>query len=77
MRMPYTLNIPHEEACNVSQSFLQMRTLKFPPTSFLMQLLDIVLEKNYFCFQDQFYLQVRGVAMESAVTPVIVKFIPG
>nr|XP_060626296.1 uncharacterized protein LOC132771840 [Anolis sagrei ordinatus] len=36
-----------------------------------MDLLDIVLEKNYFRFQNQFYFQVFGVAMGSPLAPSI------
>uniref|UniRef100_A0A803TIM4 Reverse transcriptase domain-containing protein n=1 Tax=Anolis carolinensis TaxID=28377 RepID=A0A803TIM4_ANOCA len=36
-----------------------------------MDLLDIVLEKNYFRFQNQFYFQTFGVAMGSPLAPSI------
>lgn len=41
-------NIPHQEARWVVQNKLDSRTVKSPPTHFLLELLDLILEKNYF-----------------------------
>lgn len=61
----YTL-IPHNIICLVISTCLDKRPNMNPPTYFLMELLDLILDKNYFKFGDQFYCQVRGVAMGSA-----------
>lgn len=38
---------------------------------FLLDLMDIILEKNYFQFENQFYYQVKGVAMKKVSAPSI------
>uniref|UniRef100_A0A803SUQ2 Reverse transcriptase domain-containing protein n=1 Tax=Anolis carolinensis TaxID=28377 RepID=A0A803SUQ2_ANOCA len=64
-------SIPLEEARQVIKDVLDTRASLSPPTHFLMDLLDIVLENNYFKFGTQFYLQVCGVAMGSSLAPAI------
>ncbi|XP_062836681.1 uncharacterized protein LOC134298951 [Anolis carolinensis] len=64
-------NIPLDEARTIIENILRRRTKLQPPTHFLMDLLDIVLEKNYFRFQNQFYFQTFGVAMGSPLAPSI------
>lgn len=64
-------NIPHETARWVVQNVLDKRCDLFPPTHFLMDLLEIVLEKNYFVQENRFFLQVNGVAMGSPIAPSI------
>lgn len=64
-------NIPHEGARSVAQGILDSRTDPNPPTHFLMELLEIVLEKNYFTQEKNFFLQVNGVAMGSPVAPSV------
>lgn len=65
------MNIPHEGARLVAQNTLDCRIDPNPPTHFIMGLLEIVLEKNYFTQEKQFFLQVNGVAMGSPVAPSI------
>uniref|UniRef100_A0A803TWT5 Reverse transcriptase domain-containing protein n=1 Tax=Anolis carolinensis TaxID=28377 RepID=A0A803TWT5_ANOCA len=62
-------NIPLDEARTVLKELLDTRESSIPPTQFLIDLLDIVLDYNYFRFGSQFYLQTFGVAMESALAP--------
>lgn len=64
-------NIPHNEARATVQLKLEMCQLQDPPTYFLLDLLDLVLEKNYFRVREQFYYQIKGVAMGSACAPSI------
>lgn len=42
-----------------------------PPTHFLLDILDNVLEKNYFRMEDQFYFQIQGIALGSVCAPSI------
>lgn len=42
-----------------------------PPSFFLLELLDLILERNYFRFDQQFYYQICVVVMGSSVAPSI------
>lgn len=64
-------NIPHEAARLVVQNALDRRRDLLPAAHFLMNLLEIVLEKNYFTQERRFFLQTNGVAVGSPVTPSI------
>lgn len=64
-------NIVHTEAYRAISMFLDRREDLFPPTHFLLEILELILEKNYFRFGDQFYIQKRGIAMGSAAAPTI------
>lgn len=59
------------EAIAVAELYLQKRNEQPPSTSFLIQLLYIVLENNCFHFQDLFYFQIQGVAVESLFASTI------
>lgn len=54
------INITHEEA--KMEATLDDKAVIYPETYFLMQLIYITLDKNYFSFKDDFYKQVKGVA---------------
>lgn len=62
-------NIPHEEARNTVQQTLENDSGNLPPMHFILDLVDIVLENNYFCFADGYYFQTRGVSMGSPFVP--------
>lgn len=47
------------------------QTSFYPLIHFLLDLLDILLEKNYFVFNNEFFLQTRGVAMGSSFSSSI------
>lgn len=64
-------NIPHSEARLAVQLKLESCSSQSPPTHFLLDLLNLVLEKNYFRVGEQFYYQIKGVAMGSACAPSI------
>nr|XP_008114451.1 PREDICTED: uncharacterized protein LOC103279723 [Anolis carolinensis] len=64
-------NIPLDEARTVIKELLDTRNPPAPPTHFLMDLLDIVLENNYFRCKSQFFLQIFGVTMGSPVAPAL------
>lgn len=51
--------------------FLDKRSNPDPPNYFLLELLDLIIEKNYFKSDGQFNYQVKGVAMGCAPEPAI------
>lgn len=50
-------NVPHDEARLVVEESLDFRSLKEPPTYLLIEFLDLILEHNYFRFDDCLNLQ--------------------
>lgn len=64
-------NITHSEAYRILALCLDQRDDLYPPTSFLLELLELILKKNYFRFLDKFFMQIKGVAMGSAAAPSI------
>lgn len=59
-------NIPHDEARIIIENKLDSCPIREPPTHFLLELLDVIMEKNYFHVEDNFFQQIKGVAMGSA-----------
>lgn len=64
-------NITHSESYRILAFCLDKRDDPYPPTHFLLEILELILEKNYFKFMDRFFLQIKGVAMGSATAPSI------
>lgn len=62
-------SIPHEEGMQAVQDKLTQTDLITSTQTFLLELLRMILYKNYFRFQDTFYLQLKGTAMGSNVAP--------
>lgn len=62
-------SIPLDEARATIQYYLSDATYDGPPCHFILQLVDILLEKNYFKYQDQFFLQIKAVSMGSPFVP--------
>lgn len=60
-------NIPHDAGLASLKYFLQMNEV--PHTEFLLSLAHEVLTKNYFIFQNNFFLQTQGTAMGSPMAP--------
>ena len=60
----YTV-IPNADGLSALKHFLDQRTTKDPPTSTLLRLAELVLTTDGFSFDQQFYVQVGGVAMGS------------
>lgn len=65
-------NILHEDGGQVAQKIRDQRPGHEPPTIFLLHLLDIILNKNYFHFDGSSYFQCKGVAMGCPIAPSIV-----
>lgn len=57
------MSIPHDEAYLVTADFLERREKKDPPTHFLSELLELVLEKNFFRCDQDYYIQRKGIAI--------------
>ncbi len=63
-------NIPHTDGLLALEFFLTQRSVDVKPsTACLLDLASIVLTNNFFRFQDDFYLQVKGTAMGSKMAP--------
>lgn len=56
-------SIPHDDIHLVIDLYLDNRQIMQPPKYFLLELLDLIIEKNYFTFEEDYYYQTRGVAM--------------
>ncbi len=63
------MSIPHINGLEAINCFLKQRTKQHPSTERLLSLTNEVLTKNYFMFQDQYYLQLQDSAMGSPVAP--------
>lgn len=63
-------NIPHDEGlCSIKEEIMKNALLTNQEIGFLMTLFELVLSKNYFRFEHDFYLQTQGVAMGSSIAP--------
>lgn len=61
-------SIPHDEFRNVISEYLELDH-HLPPVNFLLDLVDLLLEKNYFRYKEDYFLQVKGVSMGSYFAP--------
>lgn len=61
-------NIPNEAGCEAVRHFLTTTPVEIP-SEYLLLGLDIVLNNNIFKFEKQYYQQIMGTAMGSAVAP--------
>lgn len=62
-------NIPLDEGINIFGKFLETRSDKSVPTTFLITLLTLVLTCNVLVFNNKYYLQRIGTAMGTRVAP--------
>ncbi|XP_073441691.1 uncharacterized protein [Dendrobates tinctorius] len=63
-------SINHHEGLHAVDKFLDTyMDLSPPKKDFCLDMLEVVLTKNFFLFEDQFFLQCRGTAMGSNVAP--------
>lgn len=62
-------NIPHEEGMEACREVWDKRTVKSPPTKYLMKLLEHILKLNNFVFDNKHYLQINGTAMGTKMAP--------
>uniref|UniRef100_A0A803J8T0 Reverse transcriptase domain-containing protein n=1 Tax=Xenopus tropicalis TaxID=8364 RepID=A0A803J8T0_XENTR len=64
----YTI-IPHDMGIGATRRALLTDTSSRTPTEFLLQLLELTLTRNFFRFENSFFLQIAGTAMGSALAP--------
>ena len=62
-------NIPHQGGLEAIAYFLNQRTEQTPSTACLQHLTELVLTKNFFLFENCYYLQTSGTAMGSKMAP--------
>ena len=62
-------NVPHIEGLEALTHFLNERQTRTPPTDFLVGLSRLILNRNYFKFENAYYLQCQGVSMGSPCSP--------
>ncbi len=63
-------NIPHTEGLLALKYFLDLCSdNEGLPTKFIVDMAELVLTKNYFLFEKEFYLQIEGTAMGATIAP--------
>lgn len=62
-------NVPHREGLVALRYFLLKRETHLPPTDFQLEMLELILNRNSFKFEDTYYLQHQGMAMGSSCNP--------
>lgn len=55
-------NVPHTEGLEALKQFLDRRESFTTPT-FLVKMTELILKRNYFKFEDSYYLQLQGVQL--------------
>lgn len=64
----YTV-VPNHGGLEALRYFLDQRQTLNPPTDSLLRLAELVLEKNCFVFNNQFYRQIGGICMGTRMGP--------
>ena len=62
-------NIPHDEGISACMNALNTRPSQHPPTSDICQLIELILTRNNFIFNEENYLQLQGTAMGTRMAP--------
>jgi len=62
-------NIPHDDGLAACKEMLETRPTPQPPTSDVIDLAQLVLERNCFQFENQHYAQILGTAMGTRMAP--------
>lgn len=62
-------SIPHREGIEVIRQNLAEMELPEGLCTLLLELLRLILTKNFFCYENQFFIQKQGTAMGSNVAP--------
>ena len=70
--------IPHEDTLNAAAHYLSKRdSTQNPPNAFLLELLHLVLSRNYMKYDSNWYLQQAGTAMGTATAPSVAGLVVG
>lgn len=64
-------SIPQDDIRSTIQMVLEKENTGLPPMHFILDLVDILIEKNYFYFAGNYYFQTIGVSMGSPFTPSV------
>ena len=64
----YTV-IPNNEGLQALKYFFNQRPIKKPSSETLLRLAELVLTLNCFSFGDNYYKQIKGVAMGTKMGP--------
>ncbi|XP_071171038.1 uncharacterized protein [Mytilus edulis] len=73
-------NIPHELGLKAVQYWLEKYLDEIPErfsNDFIIKGLKLILENNYFQFNDTYYLQIKGTAMGTKVAPTYATLVMG
>ncbi|XP_071160924.1 uncharacterized protein [Mytilus edulis] len=62
-------NIPHADGIESCREVWDSRSLKIPPTEYIVEMHTMVLKKNNFTFQGEHYLKTNGTAMGTKMAP--------
>lgn len=62
-------NIPHKEGIEACFHFLKKYNNNYPLPRTICNLIQIILENNYFEFDNNYYLQIQGTAMGTKMAP--------
>ena len=62
-------NIPHEEGLDACREALHTRGVLDPPTNDIINLINLVLKRKNFVFNNAHYLQKHGTAMGTRMAP--------
>ena len=72
-------NIPHNEIKEAVSSFLESGHYqgKIPPLNTIMDIINFVLDNNFFSFENKFYHQIFGTAMGTPMAPTVANLFMG
>jgi hypothetical protein len=67
-------NIPRTEATNIIANILKINSsINDNSQKEVIHILEIVMEQNYFQFEQKFYKQTDGLAMEAPISAIILQ----
>ena len=73
-------NIPHKLGIEAIQFWLEKYPEELPARidkNFILEGIRFILENNYFCFNDQYFLQKKGTAMGTKFAPIFSTLVLG
>lgn len=73
-------NIPHDLGLEAIQYWLEKYEKELPARinkTFVLEGIKFILENNYFCFNDTYFLQIKGTAMGTKFAPIYATLVLG